>query len=574
MSSTDNQFCTRLTAILLIACCAILLSVSALAQSTLSPIAGTTTQALENRISEIEATVDLDSTVKGTLLELYNRISSLISQRSSYETATKEFARARESASEKARQLRADLEKLEAKATPQFLPRELLFKPLPELEQQLLSDKARLAALSANLSELEAVLESQSQRSTQVRDRLTEARTRATAITHELQIPAPESELALLSEARRWALEHEALALNTEIEMLDQELLSQPMRIELLSVQRDRATLDVKRLSDTVERLENLTIDRRGAEARTAKEQADEIQRQASGKHPLVQELAERNAQLGETLNLLAKSLEQVTDEGNTTSEQARRISESFRLARQKLEIAGLSQVLGQVLLEQSRNLPDSAVFRKAERRHNTRVVDSSLRQILNQQERGSLRDMADYVENLITWEPFYEQAKLRAELLILAEARRELLDKAIAADETYQQALGELDFARRQLFETVTAYEKFLDERLLWIRSGELPNWDTIKSIPQTLSIFLQLSDWRALVLALVLPSSSSWILIIGLILFATLLNRSRAIRAALRKSGNTIGQLRHDRFINTIAYRWHKLTLSGQRRSKVTND
>ena len=37
-----------------------------------------------------------------------------------------------------------------------------------------------------------------------------------------------------LTEARRWALELEASALGAEIEMLGQELFSQPMRIELL----------------------------------------------------------------------------------------------------------------------------------------------------------------------------------------------------------------------------------------------------------------------------------------------------------------------------------------------------
>jgi len=509
---------------------------------------------LEDRIKEVEAAVDLDNTTRGALLELYRKASSQISQQRNQEKAARGFKSARESAPEQARTLRKELEQLEAETTPRSLPEELILKPLPELEQQLLSEKANLAALSAKLTLLEEVLESQSQRSTRVRERLTEAKTHVTVMADESKLAIPEGELPLLSEARRWALEHEALALAAEIEMLNQELLSQPMRIELLSVQRDKTTLEVKRLSDTVGRLENLTVERRGAEARTAKQQADETQRQAVGKHPLLQAMADHNAQLGETLNQLAKSLEQVTNEENTTSDQAKRITDNFRLARQKLEIAGLGQVLGQVLLEQSRNFPDSADFRKAERSHHDRVVDSSLRQILNQQERGRLRDIADYVEELITWEPFYQQVELRAELLTLAEARRELLDKAIAADDNYQQALGELDFARRQLFETVNAYDKFLDERLLWIRSGELPNWDTIKSIPKTLAIFLPLAHWQALGHALVSPSSSSWILILGLVLFIALLNRSRNIRTALKNSGRTVGQLRHDRFTNTV--------------------
>ncbi len=555
MTQTDNQNRTRFTAILLIACSAMLLTIPATAQSPISPIAGTTSEMLEKHISDAEAATDLDETTRSTLLEHYRKASSLISQQQRYETAINEFTHARESAPEKARVLRKELEKLETDiTTPPVLSEDLLLKPLPELEQQLLGEKAKLLALSDRLTELEAVLESQALRSTQVRERLTEAKKHSTAIADELLIPAPKGELTLLTKARRWAQEQEVLVLSTEIQMLDQELLSQPMRIELLNVQRDTTTLEVRRLSEMVETLETLMVDRRGAEARTAKQETDETQRQASGKHPQVQALAEKNALLSETLSKLAKSLEQVTNEENTTSEQARRITDKFRLARQRLEIAGLSQALGQVLVEESRSLPGSTVFRNAEHRLQERVVDSSLRQILNQQERGRLRDIADYVEDLVAWEAFYERDKLRADLLILAETRRQLLDKAIAADDIYQQALGELDFAQRQLFESTTAYDEFLDERLLWIRTGELPNWDTITSILQPLAIFLSKSNWQSITEALLSLNSNSWMLILGLILFAVLLIRSPQIRTALKDNGSKVGQLRHDRFTNTI--------------------
>ncbi len=573
MTRTDNQNRTRFTAILLIACSAMLLTIPATAQSPISPVAGTTPEKLENRTREAEAATDLDDATRSTLLELYRKTSGLISQQQRYKKAVDEFTRARESAPEQARVLRKELEDLETDISPPVLSEGLLLKPLPELEQQLLGEKANLSALSDRLTELEEVLESQSQRSTQARERLTEVKKRSTDNADELLASAPEGELPLLSEARRWALEHEALALNTEIQMLDQELLSQPMRIELLNAQRDTTTLKVRRLSETVGSIETLMVERRGAEARTAKQETDETQRQASGKHPLVQELAEKNALLSETLNELAKSLEQVTNEENTTSEQARRITDKFRLARQRLEIAGLSQALGQVLVEESRDLPNSTMFRNAERLLQERIVDSSLRQILNQQERGRLRDIADYVEDLVAWEAFYARDKLRGELLILAETRRQLLDKAIAADDIYQQALGELDFAQRQLFESTTAYDEFLDERLLWIRTGELPDWDTITSVLSPLAIFLSIAHWQSLIEALLSLNSNSWILILGLILFAVLLNRSRQIRAALRESGSKIGQLRHDRFTNTIkalgwtlllALRWPVLLIS----------
>ena len=552
MTKNIQHSITRSTARLLTFFWIILLSTTVLAQSTL-PV-GTTQETLDNRIEDAEAAFELDDTTRNSLLELYRKSLSLIDLQRSHEMSMDEFVRARESASDQAKILREELDSPEAKAIPFKLPDSTKRKSLPELEQQLLTEKTNLTALSAELEKLETVLEYRSQRSTQARDALRVAKKRIDTLIEELELPLPEDELPLLSEASRWTLEHEALALNAEVEMLEQELLSQPMRIELLSAQRDKITVDVKRLSDSVDLLENLTAERRVSEARTAMQQADETQRQASGKHPLVRVFAERNAKLGEILTELANALDQVTDEENRISGQAKRIADNFRLARQKLEIAGLSQVIGQVLLEQSRKLPDPSEFNNAQQRHDSRVADSSLRQVLNHQERNQLRDIADYIEELIAWEPIYEQPNLRVELLVLAEARRELLDKAIAADDTYQQALGELDFSQRQLFETVIAYDQFLNERLLWVRSGELPNWDTVKSILQPLSIFFVAENWQSLASALFSFSLDSWTLILGIVLFAVLMQGSKRIRAKLRETDANIGQLRHDRFSYTL--------------------
>lgn len=573
MIKIDHQYRVTLLALLLIVCALTLLLIPAAVQSQESPIVGTTIERIETRIRETEASTDLDEGTRNSLLEHYRKASSLIAQQQRYETIGDEFASARESAPEQAHILRKALKALEADIKPQTLPEDLALKSLPELEQQLLGEKSNLSALSDQLSELETLLESQTQRANLVLGRLTETKKRSTILTGELLTPGSEDELPQLSEARRWVLEQEALALGSKIRMLDQELLSQPMRIELMNAQRDKTTLEVKSLSVTVENLANLMVDQRGAEAQTAIEETEETQRQAFDKHPQVQALADKNALLSETLSKLARLLERATNEKNATSQQAKRITDNFRLARQRLEITGLSQALGQVLVEESRALPDLNVFQNAESRHQQWVIDSSLRQILNQQERSRLRDIAEYVDELIAWEPFYEQEKLHAELLILAQTRRDLLDKAISADDTYQQALGDLDFAWRQLFESATAYDKFLDERLLWIRTGELPNWNTITSILQPLAIFFPTSHWQQLADALLTLNSKSWILIIGLILFIALSNRSHQMRDALRESGSKVGQLRHDRFTNTIkalgwtvllAFRWPVLYLS----------
>jgi potassium efflux system protein len=530
-----------------------LLPLPASAQSAISADSGATLEMLQNRLQEAEASAEFDEAVKSNLIDLYRKSISLVEQRRSYEASTAEFAQARESAPKRSAALREALEELESKAA-QKLPDSLARKALPVLEQQLLGEKADLSGLTTALAKLQALLETQSQRAQQARDRLTEAKKRQAEVADALQLPTPENQPQRLTEAQRWALELDARAFAAEIEMLEQELLSQPMRVELLGVQRDKATLELNRQLQYVELLGTLVAARRLREAESVREEAEETERQAFGKHELVQDFAQQNTLLGEELNALAEELERVTGQENAATAEAKRVADNFRLARQKLEIAGLSEALGQALLEQRRGLPDSADFEAAEARRRQLVIDSSLRHIRNQQERARMRDINVYVDELImplseTW-----RGLLRLEILQLADLRRDLLDKAIAAEDTYLQALGELDFAQRQLSEAVTDYNDFLDERLLWIRTGKLPSWETLNSISQSIGIFVSPTHWLELGRALILPASFPWVLLLGLALFALLMKITRVLRASLETSSRNVGQLRHDRYVATL--------------------
>ena len=508
---------------------------------------------LESQIRVIESSSELDEASKTAVLDSYRKSISLVEQRQTYERATAKFVKAREQAPKQAAALREELGNLEAEAA-QKLPDSLERKSLAALEQLLLSEKSDLTGLSTNLAGLNGLLEAQNQRSLQIRENLNQAKQRQPVVLEALQSPAPTSEPQRLTEARRWGLELELLTLSRQIEMLEQELLSQPMRVELFGVRRDMATLELNRQLQFVELFESLVVERRRSEAASVREEVEETERQSFGKHHLLQEIAQNNALLGQELNRLAGELERVIAEENLAATRAKRVTDNFRLSRQKLEIAGLSEALGQVLLEQRRSLPDFGDFKAAEKRRQHLVVESSLRQIRNQQERTRMRDINLYVDDLMaalsdTWKKL-----LRVEVLEFTEARRDLLDRAIAAEDTYLQALGELDFTQRLLSETVSAYNKFLAERLLWIRTGKAPSWEMLKAIGESVEDFVALEHWLELGSALVSPDSFPWVLLVGLALFAVLMKYRPSLRASLERTSRQVGQIRHDRIYYTL--------------------
>ncbi len=536
--------------LLLLACG---LEPAAIAQTALPQDPQNALDLLQSRIAEIEASSEIDDTNRTTLLELYRKAVAQIEQMRSFEATTRDFVRARETAAQTSASLRREVEQLET-APAVSVPASIARQDLAQLEQRLLSAKADQTAARGRLSDLQARLEVQARRPEQARTRLGELKARQDEVARALAAPPPESGSPRIAEARRWALQLEAQALAAEIEMLNQELLSQPVRIELLGVQRDLAALELNRVTELAEQLGVLVVERRQAEAASVSEATEETRRQTLGKHPLVQEMAQRNNQLGDDLKALAAALERVTSDEILASERAKRVSTNFRLARQKLEIAGLSEALGQVLLEQRRNLPTAREFATAGERRQRLVIESSLRQIRNQQEREQLRNLTMYINEIIGHLQPYEQDRLRDELVQLAQTRRELIDKAIAADDSLLQALGELDFAQRQLAEAVADYDAYLDERLLWIRSGEPPSWQMLKSITATLAIFASPEHWLDLGRALVVPQTFPWALLLGLVVFGLLQFARGRLRTSLARSGRNVGDVRRDRYIATL--------------------
>jgi len=538
---------------MLLLCCAVA-PLAAFAKTTItSPGPEVTADILQEKILQADASQSLDDASKAMLLELYRKSLSFLSQRQSYEEVAREFMRLRESAPVQARELRAQLGRLEALPAP-LLPATLAQAPLDQLEQQFLGEKATLLDLRAALNEAIASLEGQSQRAQQVRERLQQARNRQTEIAQLIKLPEAGEQSAEIAEARLWSLQLEKLALSAEIEMLNQELLSQPMRVELYGAQRDKAGLALDRQQARVDQLGELVGQRRLSDAESAKQEAEQTERQSFGKHPLVQRLAQQNTQLSSDLNNLVAQVEEIRADEAVITDQVTRFTTSFRLTRQKLEIAGLSQALGQAMLQQRNNLPRARDFTSAEKQREQLVIESSLRQIRNQQERAQLGDIEAYVESLTAALSPSWQGWLHDELRQLALQRRELLDKAIAADDSLLQTLNELDYVQRELSRVVGDFNRFLDERLLWVRTGDPPTWQSLLEVGDSLQAFMLAENWAALGMALFTPRTVPWLLLAGLSIFLLLLVMTPAMNASLRRSSRKVGQLRHDRFYFSV--------------------
>ncbi|MGR8921654.1 MAG: mechanosensitive ion channel domain-containing protein, partial [Gammaproteobacteria bacterium] len=426
--------------------------------------------------------------------------------------------------------------------------------PVEELEQALGKERADLAAVEAKLAEVKKRLELEAGRPGVARERLLAAQQELGQVADELTALTDADLAPAVKEARRWALEARALALSAETRKLDAELLSQRERLELLEMQRERESWAVGFVSARVERLEKELGGRRRAEAEEAQQEAEAVRLELEGKHPLIRELAERNAELGEQLNSLTAALDDVAAEDVAIRRRATRVDDDYRAARKKLAVAGLSTALGRVLLEQRRALPAVPAMRAQIHRREELIADVALRQFEWDEERKALRDQDRYVAALLADVPEPEARSIEPELQELAGNRRELVRKATDTGRSYLLALGELDVAQRQLMDAVQRFDDFLARRLLWMRSIEPVRPAMLASVPAELRIMFSPAAWSQLGRDLSSSLDQSplrTLLMAALALLALLRRRFLRIVGTLSRQ---VGRIRTDHFVLTL--------------------
>ena len=509
---------------------------------------------LERKVEAVEADTSLSTEDKSELVSLYRKAISNLETALASDQAADAFIQTNQDAPVKAAELRKKtLEKKE------LIPEEIFeaapTTPIETLEQRLLKEKADLAAVEAKLQKTRESIKYQADRPQAIREQLIDSKKQVSGIADELRPPIAEDINRPLEEARYSLRETNARKLTAQIRMLDQELLSQSARLELLTAEEEKAEHSVQFVKARVSLLEQLVDRRRQVEARQTESRAESARAFAEGKHPLVEQLAKSNAELSTQISDLTDRLKKVEEEKNRISTEAKRISEDSNITRQKLKVAGLSQILGQILQEQRRTLPDTRIFKSKASEIVKQIAQISLRQIQYKDELRELRQIdkfiADYTTDIIP----ADRQQIDNELRYLANDRQQFLTQAYKTGNAYLRTLSELDIAQRSLSEAVEQYDAFLAEHLLWIRSTRPINLSSISMLPRQWKELLAPDHWWDILNTLYLQATSKPWMAFTLVIVGILLWETRPMRRSLIATGENVGNVMRDS-ISTTAW------------------
>ncbi|MCC9002031.1 MAG: hypothetical protein LM549_05320, partial [Candidatus Competibacter sp.] len=426
---------------------------------------------------------------------------------------------------------------------------------IDQLSQQLAQVQAGLNDAQKRLADLDQQLTVQQARPKNIPNELDSLKRQVTELESKLQAATPTTAPLLLVQARLLALTTQRQELNQQIVMLEQERLSYDVRQALLNAQRTVTAQEVARAQTLIQQLQNLLNARRRDEAAVVVRQTTEATQEAVAKPAVIQAATAENAAISHRLAELVQNSDNIGDRQVQVNEYLAQLTERMRGIRQQLGIAGFSDAIGPILLEERRNLPDVRQYRHNAREREQDIVQARLEQFKTEELLRRARAVEENLKDLTAkFDPDWSDAQRQAvieELRQLLVERQQLLEKLSGSYSNLITGLVALDEAQRKLIEQAELYGSLLDRHLLWIRSSPQLDSEWLKGLGKALDWLVEPTHWWEVWQNLERGGrNQSQLATLGSLIFLGLLYYRRLLIRRLSEGVDAIGDVRHDRF------------------------
>ena len=437
---------------------------------------------LEAKLKNVQESTGLDEATRTRLTELYTSALEQLRIRDEWAQKTAEFERARLEAPELLKRIEAEL------GEPPQPPTTTLADEaaLADLEAALAAAEAKLEASRTARADLEQEPGRRAERSKKLPELLALIDQRLSEARDQLDIPAATGEPAEVTEARRALSRARVLAIEAEQGACKQELLSYDARGRLLPLRQDRAARDVSQSDKLVKLLRDRVAAARQAETQQAAAQASEAILRASQASPEVRALADLEALAAENAELvqertgaagLAGKIADANGEQGRLDEKLAKVQSEFTSIKAKVDAAGLNNVIGLLLRNSRRDMPDPRGHRRNIRTRNEKLAKAQSRQIELQDKRAARADVESLIEQaldgLAPTVAEDQRAEIASLLRDLLNGQRVYLGDLVGDYRSYVDLLLKLQLREQQLVDVLEEFSAYVDEHVLWVRSG-----------------------------------------------------------------------------------------------------
>jgi potassium efflux system protein len=485
-------------------------------------------ESLKLKIAALNTRQGIDETAKSKVLSIYQAAEDNLNNIERFNAQAISFKSAISKAPVETKKLQKDIEQALSKVGKQKIE-DFNSIPTAELEQRFIIEKSKISTLDEELKKLESELSTQNTRPQLIREELLSAQQELESTQKKLQLPIGKPDAKLDTEAQQLLLKTLVQARSAEIKMLEVEAVSNPARVDRLKVQVQLVDLQKNALLQIATEIENVLSVRRQQEAKEMQDALSQAEKELSGKHSLIQKTTRENIEYSGYLQTITAKIEQYSDQKTKIEAQAGTIEADFKSAEKKISLAGLSPALGKILREQRRDLSTQAELELQSQTIQNETALTSLEQFKVEDALDQLQDIDATLKNLMQEVddnlPVEQRMMVQAELRVLLNNKKELLNKLLVADTTYLRILGDFDFARQQMATQAQKFAAYLDERLLWVPSSEPINTDFISGLYRSTKWLLSPINWMTAVADILkLSIKHPFLVFLGLISLASL--------------------------------------------------
>jgi potassium efflux system protein len=504
---------------------------------------------IQSKLADLVTDAELKDQTKKKLKQLYQKTLSNLQTATSNENSAQAFQQATKNAPDTIKQTIKQTDRLNAALNKNTFT-EQLPDTVQKIEQLLQEEKSNLASLEEKLSDIEQRLQAETDSAPTIRQRIQEAKGLQDDIYTELKQQLAIDEDSVTSQARQWRLESHLQLIRSEIKSLNQELLSQPVRIKQMEAEKEKLAANINWTHERINALERAATQKHHVEVDQARKKAEAILLETDGKHALVLELARSNVDLSSDIYNLLSRLDNLIANTKLVDRQTRQIGEDKQRAKEIIEIGGLSKGLGHLLLQQHYALPGQGELRRKIKELNAEVAETGVSRLLHRQEQKRLRDIRLYVDTVLTGVNEQEYPFLRKDISALAIDRKALLEQAIATDDFHLQKLKELESTRQRLEDAINDHREYLAAHLLWVRSATRSELQALGVPLESTSRIFSRHEWYKVSQVIWYQATHSPVFILLLFIVTALLWSRTRLLETIRAGSEILGKPAEDRF------------------------
>lgn len=489
---------------------------------------------IDRAIAELEQATDVSAEVKVQAHDNYRAATKNLQSAADSEARNKAIVADAETVGVRSEDLKKQLVDLNGQK-----PALKSAMPLTEMEQLLPTFELQLSGYKKARQDAEVELSARTPRRKEIRARLVAIQEKNNDAASQLKTLAGAETGALTHSlvarlmTRRLTLEKEKASLEAELVKLDAD--------EAANLVRTRLEVAQANISHTEKLVAILQQQINTTRESVAKEAVRQARREAISADPALKVYAEQNQVLAENAKLIAEALADTNSKLKISTETHENLLRQFAQTKKKVDSVGLTSSVGALLRKQKTTLPDVGSRRAAVADRQKLINDTQYELFEYEEDQQCIDEVDETVSKILALAQ--QKSPQSAEFLEsaardLLKRRHEYLDDLIRNAGQYFDTLIELDTIDQQIIELESVYENYIDQRVLWIRSG--PAFTNGFGIQSSDTWLLSASKWKDAFLNLDSDiKNHSWLYVVCVSLISLLILRTRGVQLKITQIG-----------------------------------